>query len=267
MTLTCRISRRHLLLSATSGVLGVAVLGSLTACSTTSSEPDGGATSPSPTGSEAAGSPGDASGDAAIADGSLTWRRVSLSFVSAYLLVRGGEVAVVDTGTQGSAESIGAGLVAAGAGWDAVRHVVLTHKHGDHIGGLDALAREATTAALYAGEQDLAAVPAPGRPLRALADGQEVFGLQVHATPGHTPGHVSVFDPATGVLVAGDALRTTDGLQGSDPQYTDDPAAAAASVRKLAALDVQVILPGHGDPLTEGAAEALTQLAASLPAV
>ena len=77
-----------------------------------------------------------------------------------------------------------------------------------------------------------------------------------------TAGHISVFDPATGVLAAGDALRTTDGLVGSDPLYTADKAQAAASVRKLAALDVRVILPGHGAPLTTGAAEALAKLAA-----
>jgi hypothetical protein len=43
-------------------------------------------------------------------------------------------------------------------------------------------------------------------------------------------------------------------------------AQAAASVRKLAALDVTAILPGHGDPLTTDAAGALRTLANSLPA-
>jgi glyoxylase-like metal-dependent hydrolase (beta-lactamase superfamily II) len=104
----------------------------------------------------------------------------------------------------------------------------------------------------------------PARPLTPLKDGDEVFGLRIVGTPGHTPGHVAVFDPATGVLVAGDALRTTGGLVGPDPQYSEDMGQAAASVRKLAALDVRTILPGHGDPLTSGAAEALSKLAASL---
>ncbi|GAA4671376.1 hypothetical protein Prum_074190 [Phytohabitans rumicis] len=71
-----------------------------------------------------------------------------------------------------------------------------------------------------------------------------------------------MFDPSTGVLVAGDALRTTDGLTGPDPRYTNDMTQAAASVRRMAALDVRVILPGHGAPLTTGTAEALAKLAA-----
>jgi glyoxylase-like metal-dependent hydrolase (beta-lactamase superfamily II) len=67
------------------------------------------------------------------------------------------------------------------------------------------------------------------------------------------------------VLVAGDALRTTAGLEGSDPQFTADPLDAADSVRKPAKLNVTTILPGHGDPLTTGAAGELSELAASLP--
>lgn len=235
-----RISRRHLLVSG-SGVLGLAVFGSLAGC-------------------------GSSDGSATPAAGQLAWHRVSLSFVSAYLLVRGGEVAVVDTGVAGSADAIGAGLTAAGSSWSAVRHVVLTHKHPDHAGGLPGIAPQVPDAALYAGAEDLAAIDAAGRAIRPLAGGQEVFGLQIVATPGHTAGHVSVFDPGTGVLVAGDALRTSgEGLVGPDPQYTENQPRAAASVRALAALDgVRVILPGHGDPMTQGAAEALTKLAASV---
>jgi glyoxylase-like metal-dependent hydrolase (beta-lactamase superfamily II) len=117
---------------------------------------------------------------------------------------------------------------------------------------------------VYAGEADVAGINSSER-LKPLGDGDEVFGLQIVGTPGHTAGHIAVFDPSGGVLVAGDALRTTAGLVGPDPQYTEDTTRAAESVRKLAALDVRTILPGHGAPLTEGAGEALKKLAASLP--
>jgi glyoxylase-like metal-dependent hydrolase (beta-lactamase superfamily II) len=112
---------------------------------------------------------------------------------------------------------------------------------------------------LYSGAADVAAISSP-TPLKPLADGDEIFGLRVIGTPGHTAGHVAVFDPSTGVLVAGDALRTTNGLTGPDPRYTADMEQAMASVRKLAELDVRMILPGHGEPLTSGAAEALAKL-------
>jgi glyoxylase-like metal-dependent hydrolase (beta-lactamase superfamily II) len=169
---------------------------------------------------------------------------------------------VVDLGTEGSAASIETGLKAAGTGWDAVRHIILTHHHDDHVGGLAGIPA-AVSASLYAGQADVEAITST-KPLKAVKDGDEIFGLQIIGTPGHTAGHVSVFDPSTGALVAGDALRTTSGLLGPDPAHTADTAQAATSVRKLAALKVQTILPGHGAPLTDGATEALQKLAASL---
>ena len=191
------------------------------------------------------------------------WQRVNLSFVSAYLLVRGSEVAIVDLGTPGSESAIEQGLKGAGAGWDNVKHVILTHKHDDHAGGLAGV-QPHVSATWYAGEADVSGIRSETA-LTPVKDGDEVFGLRIIGTPGHTAGHVSVFDPANGVLVAGDALRTTDGLAGSDPQYTADGKQAAASIKKLAALDIKQILPGHGDPLTSGAVDALKKLAASLP--
>jgi glyoxylase-like metal-dependent hydrolase (beta-lactamase superfamily II) len=240
------ISRRRLLLTAGPGVLGVTILNTVSGCSSGPSSE-----APAPAGSSGPATTGD-------------WRRVNLSFVSAYLLVRGGEAAVVDLGTPGSGAAIEAGLKAAGSGWDAVRHVILTHQHDDHAGGIADVA-PLVNAALYAGREDLAAITSP-KPLKPIADGDEVFGLRIVGTPGHTAGHVCVFDPSTGTLVAGDALNNSGELTGANPQYTADMTQAAASVRKLATLDVKTILPGHGEPLTIGAADALRKLAQSLPA-
>jgi len=243
------LTRRHLLVTAGSGILGVAVLNTVTGCSKST-----GTTTPA---SPAAGATASAT-ETAAGD----WQRVNLSFVSAYLLIRGDEVAVVDLGTAGSADAIGSALTTAGSGWSAVRHVILTHQHPDHAGGLAEVAPQ-VKAAIYAGEADVAGITS-AQPLKPVKDGDEIFGLQIIGTPGHTAGHISVFDPSTGVLVAGDALRTTGGLVGPDPQYTADTAQAAASVRKLSTLGVKAILPGHGDPLTSGAADALSKLAASI---
>ena len=253
------MARRWVLRQSGRGLLGFAILG-VVACSDERGASGGGPSSAgtsgeTPTSDSAAGSdsgPGQ----------ELAWSRVDLGFVSAYVLVRGDQAAVVDTGVEGSADAIGAVLDEAGPGWVGVRHVVLTHKHPDHAGSVSEVLSRSGGATGYVGEADLDDVPADN--LRALADGDEVFGLQIVATPGHTPGHVAVFDPDTKLLVAGDSLTNQGHLTGANPSFSEDMDAAAESVRKLAALAPETILVGHGQPVTDGAADALSQLAGSV---
>jgi glyoxylase-like metal-dependent hydrolase (beta-lactamase superfamily II) len=259
------VGRRWLLVQAGRGALGVAVLGA--AACTGSGQPAAEGTTPAgstsaSTGSGPAGTTTTDPASPALAAG-LKWSRVALGSVSAYVLVRGNEAAVVDTGVGGSADEIGAVLGQAGPGWAGVRHVVLTHKHPDHAGSIADVLAAATRATGYVGAADLDEVASP-RQLRTLGDGDDVFGLQVVATPGHTAGHLAVFDAGTQVLVAGDALTNTAGLGGSNPQFTEDQAAAAASVRKLAQLQPRTILVGHGDPVVDRASRALRELASSM---
>jgi glyoxylase-like metal-dependent hydrolase (beta-lactamase superfamily II) len=205
-----------------------------------------------------------AAGSATAAPGPpLTWSRANLGFVSAYVLVRGTQATVVDTGVAGSADAIGTALQTAGASWDAVTELILTHHHGDHAGSLADVAARATKATVHAGEADIGNITSP-RPIVAAADGSEIFGMQVVATPGHTLGHICVLDRATKVLVAGDALTNTAGLAGSSPRNTADADQAKASVKRLAGLDIATLLFGHGDPLTSDAGAALRQYAGTL---
>lgn len=203
--------------------------------------------------------------------GDLSVERVSFGFVSAYVLVRGTEAAIVDTGQGNAAGAIEPILAELGLGWDAVGSVVLTHRHGDHVGGLSSVAEASGEAVISAGVADLGGINAPGRAIEPLEDGDTVFGSTIVATPGHTDGHICVFDPVASVLVAGDALvgegtpfPLVDGIGGSPPEFTSDADAANDSVRKLAALEPDTIWFGHGEPIVGGAAAKLTALAASL---
>jgi glyoxylase-like metal-dependent hydrolase (beta-lactamase superfamily II) len=256
------VGRRWFLRQAGRGAVGFAVLG-LAACSGTDDPTAENTRDAENTDTAAPETPTESRSSTAGASGGLAWSRVDLGFVAAYVLVRGREAAVVDTGVGGSADAIGTVLDDAGPGWAGVRHVVLTHKHPDHAGSVGDVLSAATKASGYVGAADLAEVDAP-RDLRALTDGEDVFGLRVVATPGHTAGHLAVFDADTGVLVAGDALTNMGGLAGSNPQFTEDKAAAVASVRKLAGLQPRTILVGHGEPVLDGAAAALQELASSL---
>lgn len=250
-----RLTRRELLVDLGWGGVAVAVLG--------------GCSSPSPSTPLQTSTPslattaGPATTGGTATPGQLTWTRANLGFVSAYVLVRGRQAAVVDTGVAGSADAIGSALQTAGSSWEAVTDLVLTHHHGDHTGSLADVVARATKATVHAGAADIAQITSP-RTVIAAADGSEIFGLQVVATPGHTLGHICVLDRATKILVAGDALNNSSGLSGSSPRNTADADQAKASVKKLAALDIAGILFGHGEPLTADASAALRQYAGTL---
>lgn len=191
------------------------------------------------------------------------WHRVNLGFVSAYILSRNGEAAIVDTGVEGSEASIEAALGEVGLGWDAVGHLIITHKHPDHQGSAEAVLA-VSEAPWYAGEGDIGAITAPTEGT-TVSTGDSVFDLQIIETPGHTPGHISVLDPVAGILVAGDALNGADGgVDGPNPDFSEDMNLANASVVKLAEFDYEVLLFGHGEPVTAGASGMVADLAETL---
>jgi glyoxylase-like metal-dependent hydrolase (beta-lactamase superfamily II) len=196
--------------------------------------------------------------------GSAEALRVNLGFVSAYVLIRGKEAAVIDTGTPNNASKIADVVRTAGLTWEAVHHVILTHYHGDHVGSVGEVLTAAAKSTAYAGAPDIPQIKSP-RPIKAVGDNEEVFGLRVIATPGHTPGHICVLDPAGSLLILGDAMNNIDNkLSGPNPQYTADMAEAQQSVKKLAKLTFQRAVFGHGEPIDKGASQAIAKLAATL---
>ncbi|MCS7464969.1 MBL fold metallo-hydrolase [Paenibacillus doosanensis] len=94
---------------------------------------------------------------------------------------------------------------------------------------------------------------------RTIADGELLpygGGIRVIATPGHTPGHISLYHEASRTLIAGDALKVTDGsLQGPAPQETLNMEQALQSLAKLAAYDIHTVICYHGG-LYQGEANA-----------
>jgi glyoxylase-like metal-dependent hydrolase (beta-lactamase superfamily II) len=83
--------------------------------------------------------------------------------------------------------------------------------------------------------------------------------LVVH-TPGHSNGHVVFVFGDRGVLMAGDALCTWNPLTGRPgPQlmpraFASSESQAADSLGRIEGIDAAVVLPGHGDPWTDGVA-------------
>ncbi len=267
-----KVSRRAFLTDLGRGLSAaviVACAGEVGSSSTTvqsapaSSTPD--ATNPPDSSSTDSSAPGTTSteGVASSSSPSYAWERVDLDFVSAYVLVRSGEAVIVDTGVSGSEGAIDAALGRLGVGWDAVGHVIVTHEHGDHAGSARAVLDLASSATGYAAEPDLGNIDA-SRPLTPVTDGDEVEGLRIIATPGHTPGHIAVLDPGR-ILLTGDAINNVDAtLTGPNPQFSSDMETALESARLLSGFDYEVALFGHGEPIDQSASTRIAELTATL---
>jgi glyoxylase-like metal-dependent hydrolase (beta-lactamase superfamily II) len=204
--------------------------------------------------------------------------------LNAYLV---GDV-VVDAGMPGQGAAIVRML-----GERSVRRHVLTHPHLDHAGGSAHVCRAFGLEGTACGSLDLTDLRAGRSPELALrprlrplsralgrytpvegtafADGESVGpGFVVVFSPGHTPGHISLWRAADRVLIAGDALMGLDLLSGQPrlrlpPRFDQpDPVAVRASARRLAALEPQVVFFGHGPPMID-ATPRLHTFAATLP--
>ncbi|HEX6697348.1 MAG TPA: MBL fold metallo-hydrolase [Solirubrobacteraceae bacterium] len=202
--------------------------------------------------------------------------------VNAYLL---GDV-VVDAGAKVNAKR----LIKALHGHAVGAHA-LTHAHPDHAGGSRQLV-EAFDVPVWAGERDRAAVEGGGPPApetwaagavarlggfqavrvaRALREGDDLgHGFTVLETPGHSDGHVAFWRERDRTLVLGDVLfnlhplTTRPGLREPPRILTRDPPLNRESARRLAALEPELMLFGHGPPLRDPAV--LTAFVAGLEA-
>jgi glyoxylase-like metal-dependent hydrolase (beta-lactamase superfamily II) len=87
--------------------------------------------------------------------------------------------------------------------------------------------------------------------------------LRVEWTPGHSPGHICLYDEGEKILFAGDTLLPELSPNiGLHPQSTSDPLHEYLDgLRRLAAYEPRLILPAHGRPFTDAASRVATLVA------
>ena len=211
--------------------------------------------------------------------------------VRAFLLEAGGELTLVDTLFESDGSGVLAGIDRLGRSPRDLKHIVLTHAHRSHLGGVAALKR-ASGAAVYCHEWeadivsgDRRAQPVTLRPMQslriwpfqlgialgipkhqpcdvdeALREGDAVGPLRVLHTPGHSPGHLAFHWPERRFVVAGDAITTWPEFSAGWTAFELNPEQQRESVRRMAELDAAIVGVGHGDPITEDAAERVRSL-------
>jgi len=176
------------------------------------------------------------------------------------------------------------GILKALRGRRVTTHVV-THAHGDHVGGSKKVS-DAFGVPVWCGPGDVDAVqsgkPAAASPLQArfrwkpvdvareLHEGDEVGpGFTVLDVAGHSPGQVALWRERDRTLICADVFLNLEfytalpGLHEPPRLFNWDPARNRDCARRLAALEPQLALFGHGQPLRDPAK--LQAFADSLP--
>ena len=197
-----------------------------------------------------------------------------------YIIDRG-DLVIVDTGVPGKTDRILAALAEIGRAPADVGHILITHYHQDHIGGLTPLA-EATGAQVYVPGKEASLIRDGGKPppmdRRGLlgllispmvklnqqpphpvhhevrgGDEIDVAGeIRVIGCPGHTVGHVAYLLTDPGVLFVGDAAANLTRLDVMP--LNEDFGPAEKSFVALAQLDFDVAGIAHGRQITRDAA-------------
>lgn len=199
---------------------------------------------------------------------------------------------LADCGYAGFLPFIEDAMQASGLSPEALTGVIVTHHDHDHMGALAALKAKYPNVTVYAGAVESEYIAGRRKALRleraealqsALPTEQqpagEAFismlkgvepaevdvtlrggdvldicgGCEVIDTPGHTPGHISLYLPAQGTVVTGDAMVLEQGLPAvANPQFAFDLAAAQASLERLVDLGAARYICYHGGEYIPG---------------
>lgn len=229
---------------------------------------------------------------------------ISLAWSNAYLLLKGSEAALIDTGLRRDRPALLAALRELGVRVEQIRAVYLTHAHCDHAGNAAYFAAQGAHIHLHENEARFLSCPRRtyaqtglhmlARPFSALAFliGEQLYPvarcavdvchqdndtidapggpLRVIACPGHTPGHAAYYRARDGLLFSGDAVlniipvRRVTDLSLPMRLFTDDWTAARRSAIWLAQLQPTRLLAGHGHPLLQDTAARLKNWAETL---
>ena len=188
-----------------------------------------------------------------------------------YLLEDQSGLTLVDSGLPRSWPHVRELIGSLGRQQEELHTILITHGHPDHYGGAREIGAETGARVLchfadtLVNREGRRVVRYPLLPLfphppvdGLLEDGQWLpilGGLRVLHTPGHTPGSVCFYLEEQGVMFSGDMVLSNGHTFSRSRRFPGtDVEAEPGSVRRIAALDFDILCPGHGRPHTQDAA-------------
>lgn len=198
-----------------------------------------------------------------------------------YLLKdRGATWTLIDTGLPGAHAAILAYLAKIKVEPTAVKKILVTHLHRDHVGSLRAMIErtKARTFSHWVEAGYIALHPkydGPGTPPAEPVTIDETFkdgdsidaagGLIAYHTPGHTPGHASFYQPERKLLFSGDLFFVvSNSVVLTPPEYTHHTPTAQISARRMSQLSIDSLLTYHGGPVLTNGGSAVRALSHKL---
>jgi len=190
----------------------------------------------------------------------FVWRDTTANNANTYL-IKGSKTILIDPGHQHLLENVKDHLSKLTITPHDIDLVILTHGHPDHVEAVRAFTNSRALIALHQAELDFIRRLAPHygaamgikefEPQILLQEGELQVGnmtLQIIHAPGHSPGSICIYWPQEKALITGDVifyqgLGRTD-LPGGNGQTLKE------SIKRLARLEVEHLLPGHGETLS-----------------
>jgi glyoxylase-like metal-dependent hydrolase (beta-lactamase superfamily II) len=166
-----------------------------------------------------------------------------------------------------------------------IKHIVMTHAHRSHLGGLATLKAlsgatvhsHAEEAPIIEGRRPAAKIPLTPLvpveliPIRVasqlgrfphvrctvdkpdLTEGSTIGSLQVMHMPGHTPGNLTLSWEGDRVLAVADIIMQWPSFSAGWPGFNRDEVQFRASLERVVQLRPEVVCTGHGDPIWKNA--------------
>jgi glyoxylase-like metal-dependent hydrolase (beta-lactamase superfamily II) len=190
----------------------------------------------------------------------FVWRDTTANNANTYL-IKGSKTILIDPGHQLLFENVKDHLSKLTITPHDIDLVILTHGHPDHVEAVRAFTNSRALIALHQAELDFIRRLAPHygaamgikefEPQILLQEGELQVGnmtFQIIHAPGHSPGSICIYWPQEKALITGDVifyqgLGRTD-LPGGNGQTLKE------SIKRLARLEVEHLLPGHGETLS-----------------
>jgi glyoxylase-like metal-dependent hydrolase (beta-lactamase superfamily II) len=210
------------------------------------------------------------------------------------------EMVLFDCGHNGAIDQLNDKAFSAGFDLNRLSKVIITHHDHDHMGSLADLKRQYPWVKVYASDVEAEFIRGHVKSIRLqqaeeqcellpedqkehaqkridmlrkiepvevdgiLEDGDVIDvcgGIEVVATPGHLPGHISLYLHDFKTMIAGDALIVADGkLYRANPRFTLDKDEAYTSARRFINYAIDTLICYHGGPISENIKESLENL-------